>query len=102
MNIMQIAGLATTSRGWQRMQAMNLSIPVLAWTLVVPLSLLPAMLLYYAGTHYGDDFIQGFSARNWHFISTTFFLTELLSFFPHYGMVDPFRSGRAQAEHQLP
>lgn len=81
MNIMQIAGLATTSRGWQRMQAMNLSIPVLAWTLVVPLSLLPAMLLYYAGTHYGDDFIQGFSARNWHFISTTFFLTELLSFF---------------------
>lgn len=81
MNIMQIAGLATTSRGWQRMQAMNLSIPVLAWTLVVPLSLLPALLLYYAGTHYGDDFIQGFSARNWHFISTTFFLTELLSFF---------------------
>src|SRR5690606_4485376 len=81
MNIMQIAGLATTSRGWQRMQAMNLSIRVLAWTLVVPFSWLPAVLFYYAGTHYRDEFIQGSSARDWHFISTTFFLSVLRSSF---------------------
>jgi len=48
---------------------------------VLPLSLLPPVLLYYAGTHYGDAFAAGFGERPWHYITTILFLAELLTFF---------------------
>ncbi|HBI78749.1 MAG TPA: hypothetical protein DDY30_04975, partial [Marinobacter adhaerens] len=39
------------------------------------------VLLYYAGTHYGDAFMQGFGDKEWRFITTILFLAELLTFF---------------------
>ncbi|TGG92971.1 DUF1282 domain-containing protein [Natronospirillum operosum] len=78
---MQMIASPFSARGWEKLQAMNISIPTLAWVLVVPLSFLPPILLYFAGTHYGDSYIQGFADKNWQFITTTFFLAELLTFF---------------------
>ena len=81
MNISLILGLPFSAKGWSELQRKNLSIPQLAWLLVVPLSFVPPVLIYYAGTHYGDSFLPGFGSKNWHFITTTLFLAELLTFF---------------------
>lgn len=81
MNISLIFGLPFSTKGWFKLQQQELSIPLLAWLLVVPLSFVPPVLIYYAGTHYGDSFILGFGDKDWHFITTTLFLAELLTFF---------------------
>lgn len=67
--------------GWKELQASSPSIPLLAWLVVLPMSLLPPILLYYAGTHYGDTFMTGFADREWRFITTIIFLAEIVSFF---------------------
>ncbi|MBB3329670.1 hypothetical protein BDK63_000510 [Halomonas campaniensis] len=71
----------TRSVGWKELQQRRPSIPLLAWAIVFPMSLLPPVLLYYAGTHYGDAFVAGFADREWRFITTILFLAELLTFF---------------------
>ncbi len=81
MNLSLILGLPFSTKGWAELQHKELSIPALAWLLVVPLSFVPPVLMYYAGTHYGDSFLLGFGDKNWHFITTTLFLAELLTFF---------------------
>ncbi|RBP33529.1 uncharacterized protein DUF1282 [Marinobacter pelagius] len=82
MNITQLARLPFSGNGaWSELRRLNLSIPFLAWVVVVPMSFLPPVLLYYAGTQYGDGFIQGFGGKEWRFITTILFLAELLTFF---------------------
>jgi len=81
MNISLIFGLPFSTKGWFELQQKKISIPLLAWLLVVPLSFVPPVLMYYAGTHYGDSFLPGFGDKDWHFITTTLFLAELLTFF---------------------
>ena len=81
MNMSLIFGLPFSIRSWSELQQKNLSIPLLAWLLVVPLSFIPPVLMYYAGTHYGDNFLPGFADKDWRFITTTLFLAELLTFF---------------------
>ncbi|WP_298449061.1 YIP1 family protein [uncultured Marinobacter sp.] len=82
MNVSSLLKLPFSSNGgWGELQERQLSIPMLAWTVVVPLSLLPPVLLYYAGTHYGDGFIAGFGGKEWRHITTILFLAELLTFF---------------------
>jgi len=81
MNISLIFGLPFSTKGWFQLQQKKLSIPLLAWLLVVPLSFVPPVLIYYAGTHYGNSFLPGFGDKDWHFITTILFLAELLTFF---------------------
>lgn len=82
MTMTQILSLPFSANGvWRELKGMNLSIPFLAWVIVVPMSFLPPVLLYYAGTHYGDSFINGFADKEWRFITTILFLAELLTFF---------------------
>lgn len=82
MNPLTIIQLPFTRlAGWKDLQRRQPSIATLAWYVVLPLSLLPPALLYYAGTHYGDAFVQGFADRQWRFITTILFLAELLTFF---------------------
>ncbi|ATJ84584.1 YIP1 family protein [Halomonas beimenensis] len=71
----------TRLAGWKELQKRKPSIATLAWGVVLPMSLLPPLLLYYAGTHYGDAFVAGFAERQWRFITTILFLAELLTFF---------------------
>ncbi|WP_163557763.1 YIP1 family protein [Halomonas sp. NO4] len=82
MNVTTLLQLPfTRTLGWKELQRRQISIPSLAWLVVVPLSLLPPVLLYYAGTHYGDAFVAGFGERPWRYITTILFLAELLTFF---------------------
>ena len=82
MTMTQLLSLPFSANGvWRELKGMNLSIPFLAWVIVVPMSFLPPLLLYYAGTHYGDSFINGFADKEWRFITTILFLAELLTFF---------------------
>ncbi|MFY0991564.1 YIP1 family protein [Halomonas sp. C05BenzN] len=82
MNVSTILGLPFSRvAGWKQLQQRPLSTPALAWLIVVPMSLLPPLMLYYAGTHYGDDFAPGFADRPWRHITTILFLAELLTFF---------------------
>ncbi|HJW24206.1 MAG TPA: YIP1 family protein [Rhodocyclaceae bacterium] len=53
------------------------SLPRMFLRLVVPLSLLPPVMLYYAGTYHGDDFMPGFAARDWVSIAFIFLIAEL-------------------------
>lgn len=82
MTITQLFSLPFSGNGvWHELKRKDLSIVFLAWVVVVPMSLLPPILLYYAGTHYGDSFIAGFAGKEWRFITTILFLAELLTFF---------------------
>jgi len=82
MTMTQLLSLPFSANGvWRELKGTNLSIPFLAWVIVVPMSFLPPVLLYYAGTHYGDSFINGFADKEWRFITTILFLAELLTFF---------------------
>jgi len=47
--------------------------------LVVPLSLLPPAMIYWAGNHHGDAFVPGFSNKPWALIGALFFVCELVS-----------------------
>lgn len=82
MTISQLLHLPFSGNGvWQELKHRNFSIPFLAWVVVVPMSFLPPVLLYYAGSHYGDAFLAGFADKEWRFITTILFLAELLTFF---------------------
>ena len=82
MNVSTILFLPfSRTAGWKELQQRDVSIPALVWLVVMPLSLLPPIMLYYAGTHYGDDFFPGFADRPWRHIATILFLAELLTFF---------------------
>lgn len=48
-------------------------------SLVVPLSLLPPVMIYLAGSHYGDAFIEGLGGRPWATLSVLFFVGEMAS-----------------------
>lgn len=81
MNIRSILTLPFSKQSWQELQARNIPIANLAWLLVVPMSFLPPVMLFYAGTHFDNDYFPNFVGRNWHFITTVLFLAELLTFF---------------------
>jgi len=65
---------------WEAIRDRHPSLFSLVFLVVVPLSLLPPVMLYYAGTHYGEAFLPGFGEKSWRFITTIFYLAELLTF----------------------
>lgn len=64
---------------WLMLSRLHLPLLGLFLKLVLPLSLLPPLMLYYAGTHHGDAFIPGFSARDWGSIAAIFLVAELVT-----------------------
>ncbi len=81
MNILSIPKMILTPKtGWLDVENIPPSLTGLFSSLVLPLSILPPVLLYYAGTHYGDAFADGFGSKPWATISMVFFLVEMLTF----------------------
>lgn len=98
MNAMTVFCLPfTRTSGWKELQQRNISIPKLAWVVVLPMSLLPPLMLYYAGTHYGDNFAAGFADRPWRHITTILFLAELLTFFVMGWLVHSIANSRGMS-----
>ena len=66
--------------GWEDLRKNPPSFGLLLSAIVLPLSLVPPVMMYHAGTGYGDAFTVGLADREWGFITTIFFLAELLTF----------------------
>lgn len=65
--------------GWDELIRIHPSVSRIFATLVLPLSILPAAMIYYAGGHYGDVFSAGVSPQQWHVAAAIFFIAELLT-----------------------
>lgn len=80
MNVLQMPRMIFSfSDGWDDLIRTHPSIGRLFASLVLPLSLLPPALIYYAGGHYGDVFVPGVSPAQWHAAAEIFFVAELLT-----------------------
>ena len=65
--------------GWDELIRIHPSIARMFVLVVLPLSLLPPAMIYYAGGHYGDIFAAGVSPAQWHTAAGLFFVAELLT-----------------------
>ncbi len=70
---------AAARTAWFLLDRLHPSLARVFLTIVLPLSLLPPLMLYYAGTYHGDDFMAGFAQRNWAAIGALFFAAEMLT-----------------------
>lgn len=65
--------------GWDELIRIHPSMTrMFAWV-VLPLSLLPPAMIYYAGSNYGDIFSAGVSPSQWQTAAGVFFLAELFT-----------------------
>ena len=65
--------------GWDDLVRVHPSIARLFARVVLPLSLLPPAMIYYAGGSYGDVFVPGVTPEQRHAAAGIFFLAELLT-----------------------
>lgn len=80
MNVLSVFTVTNTPQGgWAELGQSRPPLLKLFAALIFPLSLLPAAMLFYAGTHYGNAMVTGYSAKPWGSIAIVFFLTEVLT-----------------------
>ncbi len=80
MNVMQMPKMIYSfSEGWDDVIRINPSVIRLFTLLVLPLSLLPPAMIYYAGGSYGDVFVPGITTAQWHTAAEIFSIAELLT-----------------------
>ena len=80
MNPLQIPNMIFSFRGeWDELIRIHPSISRIFALVVLPFSLLPPAMIYYAGERYGDVFVQGVSPDHWHTAAGIFLLAELLT-----------------------
>lgn len=65
--------------GWDELIRIHPSIARIFVWVVLPFSLLPPAMIYYAGGKYGDVFVAGLSSAQWHDAAGIFFLAELIT-----------------------
>lgn len=65
--------------GWDELIRIHPSIARLLVLVVLPLSLVPPLMIYYAGSSYGDVFVPGVTPAQWRNAAELFFLAELLT-----------------------
>ena len=71
--------LLSFHEGWDELVQARPSIARMFALLVLPFSILPAAMIYYAGGNYADTFIAGASAKQWHLAAAVFYVAELLT-----------------------
>ena len=69
----------SADRGWPEIERIHPRLVKLFAFLVLPLSLLPPAMLYYAGTHYPEVFLPQAADRDWGLIAGVFFLAEMVT-----------------------
>jgi len=65
--------------GWDELIEVHPSISRIFFFLVLPFSLMPPAMIYFAGGNYGDVFAAGISPGQWHASAAIFFAAELLT-----------------------
>lgn len=67
----------SAGQGWAEIERIHPRLVKLFAFLVLPLSLLPPAMLYYAGTHYPEVFLPQAVVKDWGMIAGVFFLAEM-------------------------
>ena len=81
MNLISLSKLPfSTTQGWPELEKIHPRLFRVFAFLVLPLSLLPPVMLYYAGTRYPEAFFTGAASKDWGEIAMVFFLAEMLTF----------------------
>ncbi len=81
MNLISISKLPfSTAQGWPELEQVHPGLLKVFAFVVLPLSLLPPAMLYYAGTHYAEAFFKAATGRPWGEIAVVFFLAEMATF----------------------
>jgi hypothetical protein len=70
----------STAQGWPDLEKVHPGMFKVFAFIVLPLSLLPPAMLYYAGTNYPEAFFKGAAGKAWGEIGAVFFLAEMLTF----------------------
>lgn len=80
MNVLQMPRMIFSfTEGWNELIRIHPSVVRLLALVVLPLSLLPPAMIYYAGGSYGDVFVPGITPAQWHAAAGIFFVAELLT-----------------------
>jgi len=79
MTILTLPKMIYSNEGWPELERMHLPLPNFLALLVIPLALIPPVMLYYAGSNYGDLIVAGFGGKPWGTIAPLFFLTEIIT-----------------------
>lgn len=80
MNPLQMPNMIFSFHGgWDELIRIHPSISRILAVVVLPFSLLPPAMIYYAGGNYGEIFVAGASPEQWHIAAGIFFLAELLT-----------------------
>ncbi len=80
MNPLQMPSMILSfHKGWDELIKHHPSVYRVFVLVVLPMSLLPPAMIYWAGGNYGDVFIAGVSPEQWHTAAGIFFLAELLT-----------------------
>lgn len=80
MNVLQMPRMIFSfSEGWNDLIRIHPSIARLFAMVVLPLSLLPPAMIYYAGGSYGEVFVRGVTSEQWHAAAGIILLAELLT-----------------------
>jgi hypothetical protein len=77
MTLQTVLRLALADRGgWEELARIRSPLTRVLLRLVVPLSLLPPAMVYYAGTYHGEAFMAGFGAKPWLPVAIAFLLAN--------------------------
>lgn len=80
MSIFSISRMLVSPNAvWPDLDRVDSTVVKVFALLVVPLSLLPPIMIYWAGHYHGDAFVAGFSNKPWALIGALFFVCELAS-----------------------
>ena len=80
MNMVQVPKMVFSFHdGWDELIRLHPSVARLFALVVLPLSVLPPALVYYAGSRYGDAFVPGVTPARWQAAAGIFFVAELLT-----------------------
>ena len=71
--------LVSFDDGWDELIRARPTVLRLFALLVLPMSILPPVMIYYAGNHYGQIFFHSITPRHWHIVALIFFFAELLT-----------------------
>lgn len=81
MNVSMFPSLVFSSgKAWSELDRAKPSIAKVFVLLVLPLSLLPPIMLYHAGSQHGAAFFPNAPAEPWGLLAITFFLAEMATF----------------------
>ncbi|MGE5337941.1 MAG: Yip1 family protein [Gemmatimonadota bacterium] len=80
MNLLSLALLPLTAdHGWPELARRHAPLHRLLLLLVLPLTLLPPLMLYYAGNHYPEVFLRGAQQKDWAEVAIVFFCAEWIT-----------------------